>query len=59
MSAPHNDEDNPSLNDLIDKSQFSLLYVTMDDAIQLITVVKHQVWMNRVDYLTARVDRLV
>ena len=36
MSAPHNDEDNPSLNNLIDKSEFSLRYVTMDDAIQLI-----------------------
>ena len=39
MSAPHNDEDNPSLNNLIDKSEFSLSYVTMDDAIQLFYVV--------------------
>ena len=39
MSAPHNDEDNPSLNNLIEKSEFSLSYVTMDDAIQLFYVV--------------------
>lgn len=36
MSAPHNDLDNPSLNDLINKEDFSLSYVTIDDAIQLI-----------------------
>lgn len=36
MSAPHNDEENPSMNTLIDKSEFSLSYVTMDDAIRLI-----------------------
>lgn len=36
MSAPHNDEENPSMNTLIDKSEFSLGYVTMDDAIRLI-----------------------
>lgn len=36
MSAPHNDEENPSMNTLIDKSEFSLCYVTMDDAIRLI-----------------------
>ena len=39
MSAPHNDENNPSLNNLIEKSEFSLSYVTMDDAIQLFYVV--------------------
>lgn len=36
MSAPHNDEENLSMNTLIDKSEFSLCYVTMDDAIRLI-----------------------
>lgn len=34
LSAPHDDENNPSLND-IDKEEFSLQYVTIDDAINL------------------------
>ena len=36
MSAPHNDVENSSLNDLIDKDQFSLNYVTIDNAINLL-----------------------
>ena len=36
LSAPHDDELNPSLNDLIDLEEFSLNYVTIDDAINLI-----------------------
>ena len=35
MSAPHNNVENSSLNDLIDKDQFSLNYVTIDNAINL------------------------
>ena len=36
LSAPHDDTENPSLNDLIDKNEFSLQYVTIDDAIKSI-----------------------
>lgn len=36
MSAPHNNDEHPSLNELIDKSQFSLHYVTIDNAIEYI-----------------------
>ena len=34
LSAPHNDSDNPSLNELIDKEEFLLQYVSIDDAIK-------------------------
>ncbi|CAC5407265.1 unnamed protein product [Mytilus coruscus] len=36
LSSPHEDEDNPSLNELIDKEQFSLQYVSIDDATHII-----------------------
>ena len=36
LSAPHDDPENTSLNDLIDKDDFSLSYVTIDDAIKVI-----------------------
>lgn len=36
MSAPHDNEDIPSLNNLIDKQEFSLTYVKIDDAVSLI-----------------------
>lgn len=39
MSAPHNDPSNPSLNSLIDKEQFSLTYVKIDDAIRCIKAI--------------------
>lgn len=36
LSSPHEDNGNPSINDLIDKDQCSLTYVRIDDAIKLI-----------------------
>ena len=36
LSAPHEDVENPSLNELIDKDQYSLNYVSIDDAIKII-----------------------
>jgi hypothetical protein len=36
LSAPHNNESNPGLNDLISKEEFSLPYVSIDDAIKII-----------------------
>lgn len=37
LSAPHDNELHPSLNQLIDKEQFSLQYVTIDHAIDIIS----------------------
>lgn len=36
LSAPHNNETHPSINELIDKQECSLSYVKIDDAIQII-----------------------
>ena len=36
LSAPHNDSQNPSLNQLIDKEEYSLQYVKLDHAIDII-----------------------
>lgn len=36
MSAPHENPDNPSLNELISKKEFSLQYVSIDDPINTI-----------------------
>ena len=36
LSAPHNNDDHPSLNSLIDKESHSLQYVKIDDAIKII-----------------------
>lgn len=36
LSAPHDDPDNPSLNELINKEEFSLQYVTIDHAVRII-----------------------
>jgi hypothetical protein len=40
MSAPHNLSNVHSINDLIDKQDFSLTYVRLDDAIKLIKLMK-------------------
>ena len=36
LSAPHNNCDHASINDLIDKDEFSLTYVRIDDAVKII-----------------------
>ena len=36
LSAPHNNTDHCSINDLIDKQDYSLTYVKIDDAISII-----------------------
>ena len=48
LSAPHDDENNPSLND-IDKEEFSLQYVTIDDAINLIKRFGKNSWLMKTD----------
>ena len=49
LSAPHDDENNPSLNDIIDKGEFSLQYVTIDDAINLIKRFGKNSWLMKTD----------
>ena len=49
LSAPHNDSENHSLNDLINKEEFSLQYVTLDNAIQIIKQKGQGSWLCKVD----------
>ena len=49
LSAPHDDPLNPSLNDLIDKSDFSLSYVKLDDAISIINKLGRGAWLCKYD----------
>ena len=44
---------NPSLNDLIDKNEFSLQYVTIDDAIKLIKKLGKNTWLMKTDITDA------
>ena len=49
LSAPHDLPEHPSLNELIDKDQFSLSYVKLDDAIRIIKSLGHKSWLCKVD----------
>ena len=49
MSAPHNDENNTCLNDMIVKEDFSLNYVTVDDAIDRIKEKGKGSWLCKTD----------
>lgn len=53
LSAPHENELNPSLNDLIDKDAFSLSYVSIDDAIKIIKKLGHKAWLMKTDITDA------
>ena len=53
MSAPYEDPDNPSLNELIDKEEFSLQYVSIDDAINIIKRLGIKSWLNKTDITDA------
>ena len=53
LSAPHEDENNPSLNELIDKEEFSLHYVTIDDAISVIKKLGQGSWLIKTDITDA------
>ena len=53
LSAPHQDDNNPSINSLIDKESFSLQYVTIDDAIKLIKSAGHNAWLMKTDITDA------
>ena len=49
LSAPHNDKDNKCLNDMINKEDFSLNYVTVDQAIDIIKQKGTGSWLCKVD----------
>ena len=53
LSAPHNVPGHTSLNDLIDKADFSLSYVKLDDAIALINTLGPHVLMCKTDITDA------
>ena len=53
LSAPHDDLEHPSLNELIDKSEFSLQYVSIDDAIRLIKHLGPHAWLIKTDIMDA------
>lgn len=49
MSAPHNNDLHPSINDLINKEEFSLSYVKLDDAIKILRKLGQGAWMCKFD----------
>lgn len=49
LSAPHNNEIHPSLNELVDKEEFSLSYVKLDTAIKIIQEKGQGSWLCKVD----------
>jgi hypothetical protein len=53
LSAPHDNRDHPSINDLIDKDEFSLSYVRIDDAIAIIKKLGHSSSMCKTDITAA------
>ena len=53
LSAPHDSETNPSINTLIDKEEFSLSYVRIDDAIQIIKKLGPGSWLCKTDIVDA------
>ena len=53
LSAPHENPDNPSLNELISKDDFSLQYVTIDDAINTIKKLGTRSWLIKTDITDA------
>ena len=53
LSAPHDDVNNPSLNELIDKEEYSLQYVSIDDAIRIIKTLGKGAWLIKTDITDA------
>ena len=53
LSAPHDMEFNPSINELIDKEDFSLQYVNIDDAIRIIKQMGHGSLLIKTDITDA------
>lgn len=53
LSAPHEDPENPSLNELINKEEFSLQYVSIDHAIRTIKKLGVNCWLMKTDITDA------
>ncbi len=53
LSAPHNDPEHPSLNSLINKEDFSLSYVRVDDAVSVIKKLGPGTYMCKTDIADA------
>lgn len=53
LSAPHENPDNPSLNELICKEEYSLQYVKIDDAISIIKKLGKKSWLIKTDITDA------
>ena len=53
LSAPHNNSDHSSMNDLIDKPSFSVKYVKIDDAISTIRRLGQGAILNKTDIVDA------
>ena len=53
ISSPHDDDENPSVNDLINKPSCSLSYVRIDDAINIIKTCGYGAIINKTDITDA------
>jgi hypothetical protein len=53
LSSPHNNMQVPSINDLINKNEFSLSYVKIDDAITIIKHLGPASWLCKTDMVDA------
>jgi hypothetical protein len=53
LSAPHENIENPSINELINKEEFSLSYVRIDDAIKVIRGYGTGSWLSKLDIVDA------
>lgn len=49
LSAPHDNPSHPSLNELINKEDYSLSYVTIDSAIKIIKKLGKGAWLTKTD----------
>lgn len=53
LSAPHDNEFNPSINDLISKDDYSLSYIKLDDAVRIISHLGKGSWLCKIDVKNA------
>lgn len=53
ISAPHNNQNHSSLNELINKEDFSLQYVTIDHAVRIIQSLGKGGWLCKADIMDA------
>jgi hypothetical protein len=53
LSSPHDNAEHDSINDLIDKKQFSLTYIRIEDAISKIREFGASTWLTKTDICAA------